>query len=158
MEPIASYADKSQFGVRSYVLYEDHVIVRYNDTLRVHGESSFSLRDLHEQYHTLAVRSSFFSAGLGLAVAGATIRWCVVELAHREPLSRIPAFFLTLSIVGVLMAVIGLRKQRLVSFHTKAGVPAFTIFREGPRKAEFDPFVAQIVAGIRAAQGAEGTC
>lgn len=151
MEPLATYADKSPFEIRSYQLFPDRIVVRHNNTVSVEAESVFGLRDLGPEHDTIRVRSPFLTAGVWIALVAGLIYWALIELTHQDSLGTFPGFFLMLGFVGLLMIALGLKKQRLVRFKTKAGVPAFDIFQEGPRKREFDGFIVRLQTEIRAA-------
>lgn len=150
MEPLTTYADKSPFGKRSYRLFSDRIVVRHNNTVSVEGEAVFALRDLRPEHDTISMRSPFLMAGVWIALIAWLVYWALLELAHQDSLGTFPGFFLMLGFVGLLMIVLGLKKQRLVRFQTRAGVPAFDIFREGPRKNEFDAFIERLESEIRA--------
>ena len=76
------------------------------------------------------------------------IYWTLIELTKVDPFGVFAGFFLAMGFAGFFMFSVGMRKQRFVTFHTLAGVPALTIFKEGPRKREFDGFLARLLEAI----------
>jgi hypothetical protein len=150
MDPLATYSDKSHFGRRSYRLFSDRVEVRHNDTLQSEGETTLRLLDLNPDFERAAVRSNFFKSGLGMMLGSWMVYWALIELTRVDPFAMFAGFFLALGFAGLFMFSVGLKKQRFVCFRTLAGVPTLTIFKEGPKRAEFDAFIAELVAAIRA--------
>lgn len=151
MEAIANYSDKSHAGVRSYVLYPDHIVVVHRDTVRGTAESRIRLRELNPDYEKIAVRTVMLWAGVWILIVSSLIYWALIELTRLDPFGRFAGFFLTMALVGVFVAAVGLRRERLVRFRSMGGVPALEVFREGPKKMDFDVFVAHLEAAIRQA-------
>jgi hypothetical protein len=145
MNPIASYSDKSHFGRREYDLFPDNIAIRYSDTIKASGESVIRLSDLSPNYHRGAQRSQFFFAGIWMMLVPWLIYWALIELTKIDSLGVFAGFFLAMGFAGFFMVIVGVRKQQFVTFQTLAGVPALTIFREGPRKQEFDTFLALLL-------------
>jgi hypothetical protein len=149
MSPVAHYFDKSPFGRREYDLYPESITVRYSDTLNASGESIIRLMDLNPDYHRVAQRSQFFRSGIWMMMVPWLLYWGIVELTKLDPFGVFPGFFLAMGFAGLFMVFAGGRKQQSVTFQTLAGVPALTIFKEGPNKHEFDSFLKQVVDSIR---------
>lgn len=148
MDSLATYSDKSHFGRRSYRLFSDRVQVTHNDTLQSEGETTLRLLDLDPAFERVAVRSTFFKAGLWMMIVPWTIYWALVELTRTDPFAMFAGSFLAFGFAGLFTFAVGLKKQRHVCFRTLAGVPALVIFKEGPRRAEFDTFVSTLVGAI----------
>ena len=149
MDPVATYSDKSHFGRRSYRLFTDRLEVLHNDTLRSEGETTLRLMDLDPNYERVATRSTFFASGIWMMIVPWTIYWALIELTRTDPFGTFPGFFLAFGFAGLFMFLVGLKKQRYVCFRTLAGVPALAVFKEGPKRAEFDAFIAALVAAIQ---------
>lgn len=148
MEPIARYKDKSHFGKREYDLFPDRIVIRYSDTIKSSGESTIRLSDLNPDCHRGAQRSPFFFSGIWMTMVPWLIYWALIELTTTDPFGTFAGFFLGIGFAGLFMALVGVRKQKLVAFTTLAGVPALTLFREGPRKREFDKFLCSLLDAI----------
>jgi len=148
MDLIAQYEDRSHFGRREYDLYTDCIVVRYSDTLKSSGESTIRLSDLNPDYHRGAQRSPFFMSGIWMTLIPWLIYWALIELTKTDPFGTFAGFFLAMGFAGLFMTLIGVRKQKFVTFATLTGVPALTIFREGPRKREFDSFLDSVIDAI----------
>src|SRR5579883_3093796 len=103
MDTLATYSDKSHFGVRSYTLYPDRVAVRHRDTIKGEAEGIILLKDLEPEYMTIAIRSSALTAGLWLTLVPWLIYWTLIELAHVDPFGTFAGFFLALGFVGIFV-------------------------------------------------------
>lgn len=150
MDPLAIYSDKSHFGRRSYRLFTDRLEVRHDDTLRHEGETTLRLLDLDPNYERAATRSVFFTAGVWMTILPWLLYWALIELTSADPFGTFAGMFLALGFAGLVPLGAGLRKQRYICFRTLTGVPALTVFKEGPKRREFDAFVAELLAAIHA--------
>lgn len=150
MDPLATYSDKSHVGRRSYRLFTDRLEVMHNDTIRAEGETTLRLANFDSGYDRVAARSTFFVSGLWMMIVPGTIYWALIELTRADPFGTFAGAFLSLGFAGLFMFLVGLKKQHYVCFRTLAGVPVLTVFKEGPKRGEFDAFVATLVAAIQA--------
>ena len=106
------------------------------------------MSDLNPSYHKGAQRSQLFSAGLWMMIVPWVIYWALTELTAVDAFGVFAGFFLAMGFAGLFMVLVGFRKQRFVMFTTLAGVPALTIFKEGPRRDEFDKFLMSLIEAI----------
>lgn len=152
MEPLATYSDKSHAGIRNYRLYPDRIAVTHRDVIKGEAEATIRLEDMNPDFEKFAVRGAMLWAGVWILLVASLIYWTLIELTHVDPFGTFAGFFLALCFVGVFVAVVGLKKQRFVRFRNVGGTPALDVFREGPKKHEFDAFLLQLGEAIQNAR------
>lgn len=140
-DSIATYADKSHFGNRSYVLFPDNIHVKVNSPFIANVEVSIRLSDLSPDYAKIEMFSPFLWIGGVVMLIGWVSYGVITEIVETNANNSNINFLLALGFVGLFVFLVGLRKQRFVRFQTRAGVASLDVFAHGPRKKEFQPFV-----------------
>ncbi len=147
------YADRSLLGKRYYEMRETTLVARGSNMISKQYEAELRYADLDPVYERLWIRTPILTTGIWLCIGGAI---GYVLVAQIQSLQHLVALFITFMVGGLLCLLLGVRRIELVRFKSKAGVGLLDVVKAGPRKSEFEEFVAALQARIKGAAGEKG--
>ena len=146
------YADASFFGRRSYQIVGDILIAKGSDVGKAQFESKLALRSLDPDFDRLWLRSPLLLPMCFFALVGIFGSMVLGEFSQKPGISWAHGLCLTLGFVGILFSLLSARRIPAARFKNTTGIAVLDIFEAGPRKREFEAFIATLQAHIREAQ------
>ena len=144
---VITYAWKTLHRAQECELHSDGIVVRGTQTLGSRFETSVSLNKLDSQYTRLWYRThnSWIAVASGLlcVVLVEVIAWGA-DASRLGPVAVVYAISAGLVLYGLAI----MPRVEYARFHSKEGHPLLDIGRAGPRKGEFDAFIAAVVDQI----------
>lgn len=149
--PIASFQDRLPGSVRRFVLYPDRLVV--SGRLRWSGifEFPYVLGGIDPAYGIIRSRSAI--AGPGALILGTMFGFLFVFGLFNGRPEFFPSGAVAAGTLATLCIAAGIRNARHIEryvFRSTSGVTSFDIARSGPDREQFDGFVQQVVAAIKA--------
>ena len=146
------YADSSFFGRRSYQIVGDTLIAKGSDVGRSQFEVKLELRVLDSNFDRLWLRSPILLPMCFVALVGIIGAVVLGEFSQQPGISWAHGLCLTLGFIGILFSLVSARRIPVARFKNTAAVAVLDIFQAGPRKKEFEAFIAELSAHIHDAK------
>jgi hypothetical protein len=146
------YSDVSFFGRRSYQIAGGTLVAKGSDVGRSQFEVRLDLRVLDSNFDRLWLRSPILLPMCFVALIGIFGAMVLGEFSPKPGISWAYGLCLTLGFVGIVFSLLSARRIPVARFKNTAAVAVLDIFQAGPRKKEFESFIANLQTHIRDAQ------
>ena len=152
MEPLMTYHEQRFEGKRTFLLFNDRLVIRGNETFSTAYEQTIRLEWLCCEFDRISYRSPSFFAGVKLA-AGSFITVSVLHSGFGMPVGAYLTGLATVGVVaGLLLAFATRNRVGFAVFKSRGGADGVSIGRSGKQVADYDAFIQRLVEQIKSCE------
>ncbi|MDQ8183864.1 hypothetical protein [Pelagicoccus sp. SDUM812005] len=148
MDPIAKYNERRHAGKRDFELYPDRLIISGKNYLSSEFKTDLPLEGIRPEKEYITCRNATFKTGFYFLI-GPFIAWHVmVRGLDFDPYAEGPMLMWFAGLAGIILILVGLKKERYTCFKSSAGVTVLNVAKNRKTDKNFDVFIDLLVERI----------